>query len=301
MGNGFLTYLHNIVPISLIIVITHYLLRFIKLLFGQVERGKIRFMEFYQEWAKPTYQICSFILIAVTAAIIFPYLPGYQSLAFHGISVFIGVLISLGSTSITANTNAGIILLYAHSFQLGDYVQIEEVVGHVEDKNPFVIRICTPKIVLVVLPNATILNSKVTNFSLSARDTGIPLILHTPITLGYDVPWRKIHKALIQAARDCPSIVQDCTPFVLQTSLDDFYVSYQLNAYTHQTSDIPGIHSQLYKNIQDRCDEVDIKIMSPHYNYTALRDGNPTTIPENYLPKDYRSPRFGIRLGTEDT
>jgi small-conductance mechanosensitive channel len=185
MGNGFLNYLPNIVTISLIIVFTHYLLRFIKLFFGQIERGNIRFMGFYQEWAKPTYQICSIILIAVTAAIIFPYLPGFQSPAFQGISVFFGILISLGSTSIIANTIAGIVLLYTRSFQLGDYVQIEEIVGHVEDKNPFVIRIRTSKNVLVVLPNATVLNGKVTDFSLSARDTGIPLILHTTITLGY--------------------------------------------------------------------------------------------------------------------
>jgi len=238
MGNGFLNYLPNIVTISLIIVFTHYLLRFIKLFFGQIERGNIRFMGFYQEWAKPTYQICSIILIAVTAAIIFPYLPGFQSPAFQGISVFFGILISLGSTSIIANTIAGIVLLYTRSFQLGDYVQIEEIVGHVEDKNPFVIRIRTSKNVLVVLPNATVLNGKVTNFSLSARDTGIPLSLHTTITLGYHAPWRKVHEALIQAARDCPSIVPDPAPFVLQTSLDDFYVNYQLNAsgQTHLNS-----------------------------------------------------------------
>lgn len=295
--NGLVNYLPNIFIISLVIVITYYILRFVKLFFREIERGNVRFSGFYRDWAKPTQNICFFIIAALAAAVIFPYLPGFQSPAFQGISVFLGILFSLGSSSAIANTVGGIILIYTRSFQLGDRVQIGEVIGDIEEKSILVTRIRTPKNVLVTLPNSTVLNSSVINFSASSRDTGIPLILHTTITLGYDVPWRKVHEALIQAAQDSPMLVNDPAPFVLQTSLDDFYVSYQLNAYTNETTHIPQIYSLLHQNIQDRCNEADIEIMSPHYS--ALRDGNHITIPENYLPKDYQSPRFGVQTGTE--
>lgn len=295
--HGLVNYLPNIFIISLVIIITHYILRFVKLFFKAIEKGNVRFPGFYQDWAQPTSNICFFIIIALAAAVIFPYLPGFKSPAFQGISVFLGILFSLGSTSAIANTVGGIILIYTRSFQLGDRVQIGDVLGDVEEKSLLVTRIRTPKNVLVTLPNSNVLNSSVINFSASARDTGIPLILHTTITLGYDVPWRKVHDALIQAAKDCPLLVNEPAPFVLQTSLDDFYVSYQLNAYTNETTHIPQIYSLLHQNIQDRCNEVDIEIMSPHYS--ALRDGNHTTIPEHYLPKDYRSPRFGVQSGND--
>ena len=287
-----LNYIPNIFMIGLIILSTYYIIRFCQFIFRELERGNITIPGFYQDWAIPTYNIIQFLIIALAAVVALPYLPGFDSPAFRGISVFLGVLFSLGSTSAVANTVGGVILIYTRAFQLGDRVQIGDIIGDIEDKTLLVTRIRTPKNVIVTLPNATVLNSNVVNFSASARDTGIPLVIYTTITLGYDVPWRKVHQVLMEAADATESILKDPTPFVLQTSLDDFYVSYELNVYTDQTRQLPLIYSNLHKNIQDKCNEADIEILSPHYS--AIRDGNHNTIPENYLPKDYQAPGFKL-------
>ncbi|MDJ0600110.1 MAG: mechanosensitive ion channel family protein [Crocosphaera sp.] len=292
ISESILNYIPNIFMIGLIALSTYYIIRFCKFIFKELERGNITIPGFYQDWAIPTYNILQFLIIALAAVVAFPYLPGFDSPAFRGISVFLGILFSLGSTSAVANTVGGVILIYTRAFQLGDRVQIGDVIGDIEDKTLLVTRIRTPKNVIVTLPNATVLNSNVVNFSASARETGIPLIISTTITLGYDVPWRKVHQVLLAAADVTHSLLKDPKPFVLQTSLDDFYVSYELNVYTNKTRRLFEIYSDIHQNIQDKCNEADIEILSPHYS--ALRDGNQNTIPANYLPKDYQAPGFRI-------
>ncbi len=285
-------YLPSIFIILLIIFITHYLLRAIKPFFTGLERENLVINGFYPDWAKPTYNLLSLLIIALAIVIAFPYLPGFNSPAFQGVSVFLGVLFSLGSTSAIANVVGGIILIYTRSFQLGDKISIGDVIGDVIEKGLLVTRIRTPANRIITIPNSSLLNTNVINFSVSQREFKQPLILQTTVTLGYDLPWRKVHATLKEAALATQFIVSEPPPFVLQTSLDDFYVSYQLNAYTDHPSKMVYIYSELHQNIQDKCNEVGIEIMSPHYK--ALRDGNHSTIPENYLPEDYQSPAFGI-------
>ena len=286
-------YLPSIFIILLIIFITHYLLRAIKPFFTGLERENLVINGFYPDWAKPTYNLLSLLIIALAIVIAFPYLPGFNSPAFQGVSVFLGVLFSLGSTSAIANVVGGIILIYTRSFQLGDKISIGDVIGDVIEKGLLVTRIRTPANRIITIPNSSLLNTNVINFSVSQREFKQPLILQTTVTLGYDLPWRKVHETLKEAALATKFIVSEPAPFVLQTSLDDFYVSYQLNAYTDHPSKMVYIYSELHQNIQDKCNEVGIEIMSPHYK--ALRDGNHSTIPENYLPEDYQSPAFGIQ------
>ena len=286
-------YLPNIFIILLIVFITHYLLRAIKPFFTGLERENLVINGFYPDWAKPTYNLLSLLIIALAIVIAFPYLPGFNSPAFQGVSVFLGVLFSLGSTSAIANVVGGIILIYTRSFQLGDKISIGDVIGDVIEKGLLVTRIRTPANRIITIPNSSLLNTNVINFSVSQREFKQPLILQTTVTLGYDLPWRKVHTTLKEAALATKFIVSEPAPFVLQTSLDDFYVSYQLNAYTDHPSKMVYIYSELHQNIQDKCNEVGIEIMSPHYK--ALRDGNHSTIPENYLPEDYQSPAFGIQ------
>ena len=286
-------YLPNIFIILLIVFITHYLLRAIKPFFTALARENLVIHGFYPDWAKPTYNLLSLLIIALAIVIAFPYLPGFNSPAFQGVSVFLGVLFSLGSTSAIANVVGGIILIYTRSFQLGDKISIGDVIGDVIEKGLLVTRIRTPANRIITIPNSSLLNTNVINFSVSQREFKQPLILQTTVTLGYDLPWRKVHATLKEAALATKFIVSEPAPFVLQTSLDDFYVSYQLNAYTDHPSKMVYIYSELHQNIQDKCNEVGIEIMSPHYK--ALRDGNHSTIPENYLPEDYQSPAFGIQ------
>jgi len=287
---GILFYIPKFFFILCVIVITYYVIKFIKFIFDELEKGTIEFPGFYKEWAAPTYMIVRFLVIAFAVVIALPYLPAYESPAFKGISVFLGVLFSLGSTAVVSNMMAGIILIYMNAFRVGDRVQIGDVTGDIIEKALFLTRIRTIKNVDITMPNAIILGSYITNYSSCAREKG--LILHTTVTIGYDAPWKTVHKLLIDAALSTEHILKEPAPFVLQTGLDDFYVSYQINAYTDKPNNMANIYGELHQNIQDKFNEGQVEIMSPHY--TSLRDGNKTTIPENYLPKEYTSPPFKI-------
>ena len=294
---AFIDYLPNLFVLGVIVLFTYYIIRFVKLIFGEIERGDISFPGFYQEWAAPTYKLSFFLIFALAVVVAFPYLPGSGSPAFQGVSLFLGLLLSLGSTAAVANIVGGVILIYTRAFEVGDRVQIGDAVGDIVEKTLLVTRLRTPKNMVITMPNSTVLNSNVVNFSATIRQPDTPpLILPTTITLGYDVPWRKVHQVLLEAAAATPHILREPAPFILQTSLDDFYVSYELNAYTDDALMMADIYSQLHQNIQDKCNEADIEILSPHYS--AIRDGHQTTIPENYLPKDYRAP--GFRIAPQD-
>ena len=283
VGHAVATSLPNIFFIAVILAFTHFVIKFTCFLFNEVEKQTITLPGFYPEWADPSFKIVRFLIIAFAAVVAFPYLPGSDSPAFKGVSVFLGVLLSLGSTSAVANIVAGVILTYMRAFKLGDRVKIAETVGDVVEKTLLVTRIRTIKNVDTTIPNAMVLGSHITNYSSSAEAYG--LILHTTVTIGYDAPWRQVHELLISAALATENILQLPAPFVYQTSLDDFYVSYQLNAYTDKPSFMAGTYSVLHQNIQDKFNEAGVEIMSPHYS--QLRDGNRTAIPGEYLPAGY--------------
>ncbi|WP_311138903.1 mechanosensitive ion channel family protein [Aphanizomenon flos-aquae] len=289
---AFADYLPNIFALALIFFITHYSLKFIRYIFTELGNGNISISGFYNDWAEPTYKLVFLIIVALALVLAFPYLPGFGSPAFQGISVFLGVLFSLGSTAVITNVVAGTILIYTRAFQIGDRIKIGDAIGDIVEKTLLVTRIRTIKNVIITIPNGTVLTSQIINYSSLSQDPNYYLILNTTITLGYDVPWRKVHQVLIDAAIATNNILPEPVPFVFQTSLDDFYVSYELNAYTNKPILMASIYSELHQNIQDKCNEAEIEILSPHYS--AVRDGNQTTIPENYLPQDYKSPGFRL-------
>lgn len=291
IGQAFATYIPNVISIIVIVFVTRYIIKLIRLLFTGIERGAITFAEFQRDWAQPTYKIVRFLVIVFAAIAIFPYIPGSQSEGFRGISVFLGLLLSLGSAVSISNIIAGVVLTYMHPFRLGDRVKVADTIGDVIEKGLLVTRIRTIKNVDVTIPNSLVLSNHLINFSSSAKNLG--LILHTRVTIGYDAPWKTVHELLIHAARATTHILQKPEPFVLQTSLDDFYVTYELNAYTDQANLMATIYAELHQHIQDTFNEAGVEIMSPHY--AQVRDGNQTTIPEQYLPKTYQAPSF--RLG----
>ncbi|MGK7942274.1 MAG: mechanosensitive ion channel family protein [Crocosphaera sp.] len=290
--SGIISYLPNVFIIAIIAIIAYYLIRFSKILFNAIGEERIVFNGFYPEWAEPTYNLVIFLIIALAAVLIFPYLPASNSAGFQGISIFAGALFTLGSTAIVGNIVSGIVLIYTRAFQLGDVINANDKTGRVVEKSMLTTRIMTPDNEVITIPNATLLASDITNYTASIRDQQQPLVLKTTVTLGYDVPWRKVHETLINAAKDSEGILQDPEPFVLQTSLDDFYVAYTLKAFTNSPEKMGFIYSKLHQSIQDKCNEADIEILSPHYS--AVRDGHQITIPENYLPDDYNAPGFRI-------
>jgi small-conductance mechanosensitive channel len=284
-------YIPNLILILLICLITSYLLKINHYVFNEVREGNLTIRGFYRDWAEPTAKLVKFFILAATAIVVFPYLPGSSSPAFKGISVFLGVLLSLGSTSAVAHGVAGTILTYMRAFQIGDFVRIGNDTGEVVEKTLLVTRICTQKKEVVTIPNGTVLGGVVVNYSAEAREKGV--IFHTTVTIGYNAPWRRIHELLVAAALGTDDVLHDPPPFVLQTALNDFYVAYELNAYTAKPAEMLRTYSALHQNIQDRFNEAGVEINSPHY--TSLRDGNRTTIPENYLRSDYGVPVFEIR------
>ncbi|MFH6935206.1 mechanosensitive ion channel family protein [Flavobacterium sp. FlaQc-30] len=289
---GFVDFLPSLVTIIVIVVIFRYTIKVIKFFFEEIKKENIKIDGFYNDWAMPTFNIVRFLLLAFMVVIIFPYLPGSESPIFKGVSVFVGVLFSLGSSNAIANMVAGLVITYMRPFKIGDFIKIGDVSGEVIEKTALVTRIRTPKFEDITIPNSTVLSSTSTNYSSNTKQVNNGLLIHTTVTIGYDVPWKDIHKALIDAALKTQMIEQTPPPFVLQTSLDDFYVSYQINVYTKEPTKQPLIYSSLHQNIQDSFNEAGIEIMSPHYS--ALRDGNMTTIPENYLKSDYKPSSFNI-------
>ncbi|MEC4805659.1 MAG: mechanosensitive ion channel [Jaaginema sp. PMC 1079.18] len=279
--------------IALVLLVTYYSLIVLRLTFTELGRGTVKVSWFHQEWAEPTYRLIAFFLISTAIVAIFPYIPGYQSLAFQGFTVFLGIVVSLSSTVAIANVVSGIILIYTRAFKTDDYVKIADATGEIVEETLLVTRIRTSKNVVITIPNTMVLGSQIINYSAAVRDRGIPLVLHANITLGYDVPWRKVNEVLLKATQTVELISQEPAPYVLQKSLDDFYVSYELNAYTNHPNKMHDIYSELYQSIQDCCNENDIEILSPHYS--AIRDGNQITIPESYLPDDYEVPSFRIQ------
>ncbi|MCC9165365.1 mechanosensitive ion channel family protein [Pontibacter harenae] len=292
IGLGLISYVPNMLTILVIVVVTRYAIKLLHYLAEEVETGKLEIPGFYADWAKPTYNIARFLLYAFMFIVIFPYLPGSNSPVFQGVSVFIGILFSLGSSSAIANMVAGMVLTYMRSFKIGDRIRINDITGDVVEKTLLVTRIRTTKNEDITIPNAMILNNHTTNYTTCSTDAQKGLVLYTTVTIGYDVPWPKVHQALIDAALATPLVLKEPKPFVLQTSLDDFYVSYQLNAYTLEAGKMTMIYSNIHQNIQDKFNEAGIEILSPHYR--AQRDGNAVTIPANYLPTDYEAPSFRV-------
>jgi small-conductance mechanosensitive channel len=279
---GFVSYLPDLLNLILIFFIARYVLRFIHFISQEIGKGNITLSGFFPEWAEPTYQLVRIFLVALALVIAFPYLPGSDSPAFQGISIFLGFIFSLGSTSVVANVVAGIVLTYTRAFKVGDRVKIADTIGDITERTLFVTRIRTIKNVDITIPNGMVLSSHIINYSSSAEKTG--LILHTTVTIGYDVPWPRVHELLISAALSTEYILKTSKPFVFQTSLDDYYVSYEINAYTDAPNQMAYIYSEMHKNIQNEFNQAGIEILSPMYG--AFRDGNESTVPNVYDTED---------------
>jgi len=264
-------FLPNVAYILVIVVLTRLALRIARLLAEQVGAGRLLIPGFYREWADPTYKIARFLVIALAGVVMFPYLPGADSAAFKGVSIFLGVLFSLGSTSAVSNVVAGIVLTYMRPFSVGDRVQIAETTGDVIERNLLVVRIRTIKNVEVTLSNAMVLGAHMVNYSAAARSGG--LLLHTRVTIGYDVHWRRVSELLVAAAGDVDGLRSSPAPFVLKTSLDDSYVTYELNAYTDRVQEMSALGSELHEAILDRFHEAGVEIMSPYQASVGQRTG----------------------------
>jgi len=284
-------YIPNLLTITVIYIVTRYTVKLVKFIANEIAHEAFVIKGFYPDWAIPTYNIIKVVLYAFMFVAIFPYLPGSDSKVFQGVTVFLGILFSLGSSSAISNMVAGIVLTYMRPFKVGDRVKVGEISGDVVEKNMLVTRVRTIKNEDITIPNASILSGHTINYTTSAKTLG--LILNTTITIGYDASWQTVHDLLIFAAFQTDGILREPQPFVLQTALNDFNVSYQINAYTDKPHQMAVIYSKLHQNIQDKFNEAGVEIMSPHF--TSLRDGNHIQIPDDHVDKDYKTPGFNVK------
>lgn len=289
-AGAFVGYLPSLFYLLVIALLAWGAIRLCRLFFEEVGAGNVPIRGFDREWAPSTYKIVRFLLLAFALVAAFPYIPGSHSEAFKGISLVLGVLVSFSSSSAISNVFAGLTLTYTKAFRVGDWVQIGEAYGDVTETTLLVTRIRTIKNVAITIPNSSVLQSQVHNFTRALGQGG--LRLHTSVTIGYDAPWRKVHGLLIDAARKTKGVLQDPAPFVLQRALNDFFVTYEINAYVDDPPRYVDILSDLHEAIQDAFAEGGVEIMSPHY--TSVRDGNAVTIPPEKRPPGYEPPAFRV-------
>ena len=276
MGKGLVGSIPNVVFLVLLVLVTRYVLKTLHLMFGAIEQGAVKLKGFDRDWTWPTYRIVRLLVVAFAVVVAFPYIPGSSSEAFKGVSLFLGIIFSLGSTSIIANIIAGYSMTYRRAFRVGDRIKVNDIVGEVTEARLQVTHVRSLKNEEVVIPNSIILNSAVVNYSTLAASKG--LILHTTVGIGYETPWRQVEAMLLMAAERTPRLLKEPPPFVLQTALGDFAITYELNAYTDRPGEMGPIYGEMHRNILDVFNEYGVAIMTPAY------EGDPEQ--PKLVPKD---------------
>jgi len=293
---GLLREVGNIITIVVLVTLTRYALKGLRWALYEAAANRVTIPGIANEWGIPLYKILRIVVIALSAVMIYPYVPGSDTEAFKGLSLFAGALFTLGATGTVGNFIGGLVAIFVGAFRIGDMVKLGDTLGVVTETTMTLTRIRTPLNEMVSVPNIAILNGQLINYSTMARTDGV--ILTTSVTIGYDAPWRTVHGLLVAAASRTAGVEKTPAPFVLQTSLDDFYVSYQLNVHTKDPVHMRNIYGELHENIQDAFNAAGVEIMSAHY--ASVRDGNTVTIPEAHRPKGYAAPRFGLRIERTD-
>lgn len=275
VGNALIGTIPNVVNIILIALGAKLILRGFNWVMSHAESGHLNLEPYVpQEFIKPTRSLGKFLIVLIALFFIAPNIPGMGTDIGKIITVIVGVIISFSSTNTVGNFLAGIVIAYMRPFRRGDRVKIGDVMGDVIDSSFLFTRLRTSKNEEVLIPSLQMLNGVIMNYSSAPEG----VVLHTTVSIGYDTPRQQVERLLLQAAQHTEGCEQEPPPFVLVRSLDDFYVTYELNVYTRCASQMQSIYSCLHQNIKDAFDTAGVEIMSPHY--LALRDGNPVTLPQ---------------------
>ena len=263
MGMAVLRYIPKLAFLVVLVIVIRYLLKLLGLFFDAVHAGRVPLRSFDAEWARPTFQIVRILIVLLALVIAYPYLPGSGSAAFQGLSIFAGLMLSLGASSAMASIIAGYTVTYRRAFRVGDRITVGEYTGEVTDVRLMVTHLRTTKNEEIVVPNSVVLQSHVVNYSKLARTHG--LILHTTVSIGYETPWRQVEAMLLLAAQRTASLLDQPPPFVLEKSLGDFAVTYELNVCVESATGMPERYAALHRNILDVFNEYGVQIMTPAY------------------------------------
>jgi len=278
LGLAALDAIPDLFVVALIFVAARFAVALARSLLDAAADGRIVLPGIHPDTAAPTRRIVTVLLWLFAVAVAYPYLPGSSSDAFKGVSVFAGLLFTLGSAGLMGQAMSGLVLMYARSFKVGDFIEAGGVQGTVVELGLLSTRLRTPKNEYVSIPNGVVVGRAVTDYS-AARERGESLFLYSSVTIGYDTPWRRVHELLIAAARRVDGARANPPPFVLQRGLDDSYVAYQINVAIDpaRAAELPWLYSSLHASIQDGFAEAGVEILSPSYH--AVRDGNDATVP----------------------
>jgi small-conductance mechanosensitive channel len=266
----------GVVVVAFIFLITRIVASFVTTFFRNVERGGVRVGWFDPHTARATRRIVVVLLWLFALVAAYPHIPGSHSEAFRGISVLVGLVVSLGSTGLVNQVMSGFVVVYSRALKPGDWVRVGEVEGLVEEVGMLTTKLKTVRREEVNIPNAVLVGTTTTNFTSLAGADG-PLV-STTVTIGYDAPWRQVHALLTQAASRTQGVRQRPEPRVLQRGLSDFYVEYQLIAHLERAEDRFEVLSRLHAQIQDAFNEQGVQIMSPHF---AVQPGGSVVVPKS--------------------
>jgi small-conductance mechanosensitive channel len=288
-------YVPNFGYLFVILLSGWILLKGLKYFFASIQNGTIVFEKFPRDWADPTYKLCRAILFLFVLMVSFPYLPGAHSAFFRGFSVFVGALVTFGSSGVIGNLLAGILLTYERAFRVGDVVQIEGVFGKVMEKTLLVTRVLTVGSEQVTIPNSKVLTDSVTNYS--AHGLGNGFALGVLATIGYEVDWRTVHKLLLDGATRTEQIATDPVPRVLEKSFGNYSVGYELRAWSKTSEGIFETYAALRRNVLDAFAHAGVEIMTP--TILSHRDASELAVSTERFPNRPR-PR-GIRIEVDPT
>jgi small-conductance mechanosensitive channel len=278
-ARGLVANIPSLVFLAVLFFLVRLVLRVVRLFFEAVERGTVKLERFDAEWAAPTYKMVRVAIIAFGLIVAYPYIPGSESAAFKGVSLFIGILFSLGSSSAISNIIAGYMMTYRRAFRVGDRVKIGDAMGDVIDMRLQVTHVKSLKNEEIVIPNSQILSSDVVNYSSLAKTHG--LILHTEVGIGYETPWRQVEAMLLAAAARCAAPNgQPPRAYVLMRKLGDFAVTYELNMACDDAKSMMSLYTEMHRHILDVFNEYGVQIMTPAY------EGDPQQ-PKVVAPRDW--------------
>lgn len=279
----------GLVVVAIIFVVTKAVIGLGQAFFDRVEAGQIQVKWLSEDTVQPTRRIFAFVAWLFALAMAYPYLPGASTDAFKGVSVLVGLMISLGGASVIGQAFSGMILMYSRVFRAGDYVRIGDSEGTVTQLSMFTTHLRTGMGEEITLSNSAVMAATTKNYSRAVPGTGY--VVDTVVTIGYGTPWRQVEAMLLEAARRTGDIAEKPAPIVRQTALADYYVEYRLVAYTPLQKPAPRLEvlHRLHGNIQDVFNEYGVQIMSP--NYEADPE-TPHVVPkEKWYPAPAKPPK----------
>jgi small-conductance mechanosensitive channel len=285
IGVGILRGIPEMLIVVLVLVVTRFFARILTAMFNAVERGQIKMRGVHTDTADATRRIATALVWVFGIAVAYPFIPGSSSDAFKGVSILVGLMVSLGSSGVINQAMSGMVVVFSRALKAGEYVCVGEHEGTVTEVGALSTKLRTKRNEEINLPNAMLVSSTTKNYSRLADQHGV--IVYASAGIGYDAPWRLVHRLLVDAALRTPGVRRDPAPFVRQSALTSFCVEYTINAYIERPEDRLEVLSNLNANIQDAFNDARIQIMTPAFE---SQPAEPIVVPRS---------KWGDRKGAE--